>query len=246
MLRNNEESKITMDKLTDIEQDILIHIQKYTSSGRKITLNILAEELHVAPSTVVKLAKKIGYTGFTDMNYQMRSTAQKQTAFEKGLIEGNLDEVIGELANLLIQHENDKNLVIIPGESDYLEKYISRKLQMFDIFAPDTYDYSMVDNPRLEKGIAFIVSDSYELGDYEIVRQAKQQGYYFVVLAKDRFHMSLNYADMKIIFQKTEYKSADFFGAKVIVLIEKMLSEFAKRKIMIDKMKMEEWLRERD
>lgn len=214
-----------MQKLTEI----LLYMQRYTSSKRKVTLNMLAEELHVAPSTIIKLAKKIGYSGFTDMNYQMRNEAEKQDTFERELIEGNLQEVIDDLVNLLIEHEHHKNLVIIPGESNYLEKYISRKLGMFDIFATDTYDYSMIVNPRLEKGIAFVVNNSRELGDYELINQTKQCGYYVVILTNERSQTISNYADMEIVFKTTKYKTADFFGAKVIIFVEKLLSEFAKR-----------------
>ena len=69
-------------KLTDIEKDIMHCLNMKIADHQKVTLAQIADECHVAKSTVVKFSKKLGYSGFVEMYYQL-SDRQKKKAFSE-------------------------------------------------------------------------------------------------------------------------------------------------------------------
>ena len=74
-----------MVKLTDIENDILHCINVKITNNIRVSLTDVANECHVAKSTVVKLSKKLGYSGFVEMYYQMSDKQKKKSLSEKKL-----------------------------------------------------------------------------------------------------------------------------------------------------------------
>lgn len=224
-----------MVKLTEIENDILHCLNVKIANKEKVSLPKLAEECHVAKSTIVKLSKKLGYSGFVEMYYQMYNKQKKKmpfdTAFEDTLIESDLTECVQAISSFLYKYKNCKNFVNSYGRDDMLSAYISRKLMMFDLFAPSTYDFNMVKNVYLLKGIALFpdLRNKHPFEVKDIMKIAKQQGYYIIAFSDSNLTWAKKYVDYFVKIRITEYKTADFFEAKVIMLIEIILSEFSKQ-----------------
>lgn len=224
-----------MIKLTDIEKDIMHCLNMKIAADTKVTLSELAKECHVAKSTIVKCSKKLGYTGFVEMYYQL-SERQKKKEFSKGsftesLIEGDLNECLDTLVEILYQNKNKKNFVNSYGRDDMLSSYIARKLMMFDIFAPSTYDFDMVKNLYLSKGIA-LFADLRRVHPFEgkdIMQLAKQEGYFIIAFSDRELTWAKKLVDYFVPIKNTNYKTADFFEAKVIMLTELVLSEYSKK-----------------
>lgn len=222
-----------MSGLTAIENDILHCLNVRIANNEKVTLPQLAEECHVAKSTIIKLSKKLGYSGFVEMYYQLHGKEKRKMLFDSSLdeilVEGNLQECVKKIANLLYQYKHCKNFVNSYGRDDILSAYISRKLMMFDLFAPSTYDFDMVKTVYLLKGIALFPDlrskNPFEVKD--IMKLAKEQGYYILAFSDQELTWEESYVDYFVKLKTTEYKTADFFQAKMIMLIELVLSEFS-------------------
>jgi transcriptional regulator len=54
-------------KLNELEKEILDFIKKELSSRDHLSLNEVSKQFFVSPNTVVRLAKKLGYTGFVQL-----------------------------------------------------------------------------------------------------------------------------------------------------------------------------------
>ena len=54
-------------KLNELEKEILDFIKKELSSRDHLSLNEVSKQFFVSPNTVVRLAKKMGYTGFVQL-----------------------------------------------------------------------------------------------------------------------------------------------------------------------------------
>lgn len=219
-------------KLTQIEKDIVTHLQYYITNQKRVTLSELAAECHVAKSTVVKTAKKMGYSGFIEMSYQMQDTFQEAAAGDlaNDLVEGDLEEKVLAMAQVLYDFRNCKNLVLTKGNHDICSKFLSRKLEMFDIFAPSTYEFHMVQNFRMKRGAAVFcdMRKSNAERSEELVKLVKHEGYYMIAFCDGSSDSWLRqYADMEIVIRKTVYRTADFYDAKVLIFIERMLSRLA-------------------
>ena len=218
-----------MSKMSDLEKEVMLQIQKNITLKNKISLNDLAQECHVSKSTVVKMAKKLGYSGYVEMIHKMYSEQEWSDPFQSDLIEGDLGWTVRKLAQKLREFAGCKNIIAKSLYEDYVCGYYSRKLQMFDIFAADTYDYEMILNSRQKKGFALFFSQSSSFGNYsELMRLAQKAGYYIIVFATDLTDPLIRYSDYHVIFKKNHYKTADFINAQRIGLLEMVLSEYSR------------------
>jgi len=218
-----------MSKISDLEKEVMQQIQKNVTIKNKVSLNALAEECHVSKSTIVKLAKKLGYSGYVEMVHKMYNEQEWTDPFRTDLIEGDLEWTVRKLAWKLREFSGCKNIIAKSPHGDYVCGYYSRKLQMFDIFATDTYDYGMVMNSRQKKGFALFCTQSYTYSDYvELMRLAQKSGYYIIVFGVDPSEQLVRYSDFHVIFKKSTYKTADFYNAQLVVLLEMVLSEYSR------------------
>lgn len=218
-----------MSKMSDLEKEVMLQIQKNITLKNKISLNDLAQECHVSKSTVVKLAKKLGYSGYVEMIHKMYSEHEWSDPFQSDLIEGDLGWTVRKLAQKLREFAGCKNIIAKSLYGDYVCSYYSRKLQMFDIFAADTYDYEMILNSWQKKGFALFLSQNNPFGNYsELMRLAQKAGYYIIVFATDLTDPLIRYSDYHVIFKKNQYKTADFINAQRIGLLEMVLSEYSR------------------
>jgi len=218
-----------MNKMSDLEKEVMQQIQKNIILKNKVSLNDLAQACHVSKSTVVKLAKKLGYSGYVEMVHKMYNEQEWTDPFRTDLIEGDLEWTVRKLAQKLREFAGCKNIIAQSPYGDYVCSYYSRKLQMFDIFATETYDYGMILNSRQKKGFALFFSQNNAFGNYsELMRLAQTSGYYILVFATDQADPLIRYADYHVIFKKNHYKTADFFHAQLIILLEMVLSEYSR------------------
>lgn len=54
-------------QLTDLEKDITNAIHGHIVKGEKVSIDLIAKECFVSKASVVKLAKKLGYSGYSEM-----------------------------------------------------------------------------------------------------------------------------------------------------------------------------------
>ena len=218
-----------MSNMSDLEKEVMQKIQKNVTLKNKVSLNDLAEECHVSKSTIVKLAKKLGYSGYVEMIHKMYNEQEWTDPFRADLIDGDLEWTVRKLAQKLREFAGCKNIIAKSPYGDYVCEYYSRKLQMFDIFAVDTYDYGNVMNSRQKKGFALFCTQSVSFGTYsELMKLAQKSGYYIIVFGVDQADPMIRYADFHVIFKKNHYKTADFFNAQLMVLLEMVLSEYSR------------------
>ena len=218
-----------MNKMSDLEKEVMQQIQKNIILKNKVPLNDLAQECHVSKSTVVKLAKKLGYSGYVEMIHKMYNEQEQSDPFRTDLIEGDLEWTVRKLARKLREFAGCKNIIAKSPYGDYVCSYYSRKMQLFDIFAADTYDYGMVLNSRQKKGFALFFCQPSSFGNYlELMRLAQESGYYIIVFAADPTDPLIRYSDYHVLLKKNPYKTADFFNAQLIILLEMVLSEYSR------------------
>ncbi len=55
--------------MTEIENLIMDTMLKNITQNKNVSLKELAKQCHVADSTIVKLSKKLGYSGYIEMYY---------------------------------------------------------------------------------------------------------------------------------------------------------------------------------
>ena len=68
-------------QLNDTEDDIVAYIREHRQNIQHLSIQTMAGELYVAPNSIMRLSKKLGYSGFAELKFavQNESRPQKKT-----------------------------------------------------------------------------------------------------------------------------------------------------------------------
>lgn len=70
--------KIEM-QLNDTEDDIIEYIQKHKKDMKQLSIQKMAAELYIAPNSVMRLSKKLGYSGFAELKFAIQNESRPQS-----------------------------------------------------------------------------------------------------------------------------------------------------------------------
>ncbi|WP_287786240.1 winged helix-turn-helix transcriptional regulator, partial [Megamonas sp.] len=139
----------TVVEYSQLERIVIQHIVSHISQNRELTLADIAEQCHVSKSTVIKALQKLGYRGFRDFHRDVRLGARSSNdaLLPSRVTRRPVEDEAKALSDLLYRHKGDRNFIFKSDRrsGDLLANYLSRKLSLFGILCPATYDYSIVD-----------------------------------------------------------------------------------------------------
>lgn len=229
---------VAAQSLSQAERAIVSALNTHITRNKEVSLTDLAAECHVAKSTVVKTLQKLGFRGYQEFSYNFRISQDMQldALLPRKCVQGDADEVVSELAAAFAWCLDKKNLVFLGGRrmGALLASYFSRKLALFDIFAPASYDYAMVDESHLDAGAAFFFfhrnpSRGFGLsGTGEMMIDAVHERGFRTIMFTDsdepRFAQA---SDLLIRITDNADPGVDLFATKTIMVFEEALSLFA-------------------
>lgn len=230
-------------RLSPLERQIMQSLVAHISQNEEVSLTELAEECHVSKSSVVKMVQKLGYRGFEDLTYNVRFNAQTSTGMllPRVVTVDPVDRAADALAACLARCPGHRNFIFSGDRrcGALIASYMSRKLAMFDIFAPPSYDYALTVPGSLPCGVAFFCfhkelpgrslrgqQEGYGEGMFSAAREA---GFYTVALS-DADNRIQEEADLLLRIAPNEGPDVDLYAARVIMLFEMALARFALRR----------------
>ena len=219
--------------MTEIENSIMDTMLANITQNKNVGLKELAKQCHVADSTIVKLSKKLGYSGYIEMYYHYLNenvTGPAKDVFNENLIIGNLSEEIHKFASVIFEHSKDKNVISDGLRNPVLGLYLARKLRLFDIFAAYSYDYALLDVMHFKPGMYVLIQKrvSNDMPLNEMLKIAIKKGYHIILITSeiDNFMYS-DFVDMTIQIQEDNTSPIDLWEPKVIVFLEKVFAEYS-------------------
>jgi len=230
-----------MQAFTKLEREILASLSAHISQNDEISLTDLAKECHVAKSTVVKAIKKLGYKGFDELTHSIRLNARAGDGvlLPRQVVQGRSQETVVTLAHQLLLCEQKRNFIFSGDRRTgrLIASYMSRKLAMFDIFAPASYDYALARQESLPCGTAFFcfhkeLPGRSPLGQQEgygdgMLRSARDAGFSLVVFSDDVERERPAKADLLVRISGNEDDREDLYVSKVLIVFERALSLYA-------------------
>ena len=126
--------------LTEIEIKVLNYIADNIDEVNKLGVRGIAKNNFTSTSTVMRLSKKLGYSGFLEMQYNL--AALKKSNFGdtidergfvdslnmEGLLQGNSTECIDKFIDILFSEDNKFIFIYANGFSGIVAEYINKKL----------------------------------------------------------------------------------------------------------------------
>ena len=127
-------------KLTDLELSILDYIVENIEEIQDVGVRDIANATFTSPSSVIRLSKKMGFTGYTDMYYSLLPIVKKSKVDTydagSGILDFDFSEILADFSeekienfNRHILNKSDKYIFIYAtGFSNIIAEYIYKKL----------------------------------------------------------------------------------------------------------------------
>lgn len=224
--------------LNETECVIMKRMKHYIDRKEKASINVIAKECFVSTAYIIKFTKKLGYTGFSEMYYNLLAKDNSQVTLNfktfDDLTSDSIDEQIEALCDMLKESEHNEMLITSMGYCDHVASYFLQKLWTFGFHAIQSYHVEAYISENHKPGIMFAFSSSGSLGGLiGRCKFAKLNGYTLVAITSNHNSPLAKLADMSIEIKcakgKRDDYEPDFFSAKIIVLIELMLSKYSKK-----------------
>lgn len=81
-------------QLNDTDEDIINYIRKNRSHIHQISIQMIANELYTVPNSIMRLSKKLGYTGFAQLKILLQEEDYKMNSIGKTKIPDNIMRTI--------------------------------------------------------------------------------------------------------------------------------------------------------
>ena len=218
---------------------ILSHIE---NDGRRAAIQTVADECYVSAAYIIKLCKKMGYEGYSELCFALQQQLGEQLQQQAGTL---LQQSISEFeessaaAFLKLLRENAaRNLFVIgAGFGDITADYIASRLAVFGFHAFHRalfYDYVTrgEDDEAQKPGFIIAISQGGETRlVLDNVSRAKVRGYKVIAFTRAAQSTLARQADITFLVDPDEgqlllgHMPNTFFG-KVILAFEALLGRY--------------------
>lgn len=153
-------------RLNTSEQQMLQALLDNADHGVKCSVREFAAQNYASPAAVIRLSKKMGYTGYTDMVYRIgflvqNEIANKNHASDITAFIGEIpEEKIQRFVQLMRQHRHDPILVTGTGFCAPLQEFFVRKLLVLGYCAIGSNSYEIYERDTMHAGLVIAISKS--------------------------------------------------------------------------------------
>lgn len=224
-------------KLSDTEQRLLAYILEHYEDVLSMGVRQVAAANFASPAMVIKLAKKMGFTGFTDMVYRLnfliknRSKNRNHTSSLTSFI-GNIDSSkLHGYMELLGRHKNDVILITATGFCSPVAEYMTRKLLVKGYRCIQTNAYGVYDKNLLNAGMVIAVSRSGETDTItKVIDYGRENGVDILSFTGDQNNYIARTSTVNIPVlddQSLDDRNleANYFYARVMIVFEYLMDQ---------------------
>ena len=223
--------------LNDSEQRLLRDMLEGIDAGVQYSVRELAARHYVSPASVMRLSKKMGYSGYTDMAYRLEFLTRNERENKNhssditSFIGDIPEEDIAAFTRLLIAHRHTPILVTGTGFCNPLREFFARKLLVLGFTAIGTNSYEVYENNTLHAGLVIAISKSGGTDTImKPVEDAAANGVEIISFTGNanspiagQAKLSFALLDDKIMDDRN--LTANYFYARVLVLFEYLMDE---------------------
>lgn len=224
--------------LNETEHRVLSCILDAIDHGdSKINIRTVAQQSYVSTTTVIKLSKKLGYQGYSDMIYSLRRHADEERTTLAGIDLPSILETVDlpcieAFADEILRCRNRCIFIVGLGFSTIASSYFMRRLATLGILA---YDGSPIDMMRGadQPSLTIFLSRSGETRDLiDIATHARALHHRLYTITAHGDSTLARMSDHFLVVRtggSVAYNVPDFFIGRSIILFEYILSRLANR-----------------
>lgn len=208
-------SKLTAGKqLTELDKEILMYFIEHIDEVQDMGVRSIAKETFTSPASVIRLSKKMGYSGFTDMYYSLfpliKKAEQDTGNHGESLFQTNLQSIVRNCSPETSQRFIEKVLLLkqkyifiyATGFSAITAEYIYKKLLVLGrkaIIASGSDSVGVFENNLDDIGAMLVISKSGETEQvYKKLKKAVDAGIYTVSFTQEKENRMGKMSDLNI------------------------------------------------
>lgn len=119
-------------KISESEQHILTYLVSHTDKIEGVPLRKIAQELYTSPATLVRLAQKLGFSGYLELLYFLKNRLNRQMTTEAAInYQINTEGIAASIDAIkeIYAQNNDKFITIYAtGFSGIIAEYLHKKM----------------------------------------------------------------------------------------------------------------------
>lgn len=226
-------------KLSETERDVLVYLINHIEVIDELNIRDVASACFTSTTTVIRLAKKLGYRGWSEMAIELKGlTAPAQNVFsvQDGDRRSAVRDVVCTQQDIDTFHEllARPGIICLYGEgySSLVMEYIEKKLI---IGGHHTVNHNLLGTNTLLKQISdisfgfFISKGGSTVSVNEAARRCKHQDIPVVCLTGNPRSKLASYADARFVIHDddpfdTEIRGCNLFFARCIAAFELLLA----------------------
>lgn len=224
-------------RLSETELHILEYILNHHEEVLGMGVRSLAAANFTSPAMVIKLAKKMGYKGFTDMVYRLNFLIKNRTKNRNHTSDltsfiGNIDvSRLEAFKELMKRHQRDIVFITATGFCTPVADYIHRKLLVKGYRSIHTNAYGVYDKNPLAGGLVIAVSKSGETDTItKVVDYAGECGMDMISFTGEEGNHIARSSTVNIPILDDQCLddrnvAANYFYARVIIVFEYLLDQ---------------------
>lgn len=209
----NDISKLIQGKnLSELDEKIVHYIIEHIDDILEKGVRGVAKDNYTSPSTIIRLAKKLGYTGFIDLYYQILPMVKKVEGSQadndedflrisqKDFFKENSREDIEQFIQQVLYLKQKYLFIYATGFSAIAAEYLYKKLLVLGkktIIATGTDSIGVFENNLEDIGALIVISKS---GETQLVIDkllvAKEQNIFTVTFTKETTNRAAEISDL--------------------------------------------------
>lgn len=224
-------------KLTETERQILEYILKNIDNVLDKGVREVAQANYTSATTIIKLSKKLGYTGYVDMLYRLNFIIKNNEKNQECTsdITSFIDEIdkstIDSFIDNLIKHRKDIIYITGTGFSSPIVDFFCRKMLVLGFKCIKTNSYGVYDNNQIGGALVIGISKS---GETESVTKvidyaAKNKLDIITFTGRSNSHMAKQSTIHFSILDDKELDdrniTSNYFYARVMIVMEYLLDK---------------------
>lgn len=239
-----------LQSLNKSEFEVLTYISNNVDKVSKINIADLAKDTYVSTTTIIRLCKKLGYSGFTELKYELKKASREKSKIE----ELNYDEIIKkrlfdiEKTSELINFDTIDNIIELiskkkihffgKGLSNIACEYITNQFLLVNLLAinhSNTHIAYLYADKMNEEDIVFVLSLSGETEQpLRLARIAKSRGATVVSVTSMGMNTLAKIADINLYVHTEKDERVEFDNmsrAPVLMLFQVILDMYINKKL---------------
>lgn len=126
----------------DTEDDILEYIEKHRKDISQLSIQKMAKDLYIAPNSIMRLSKKLGYSGFAELKFAVQNESRPQNKTLSRMLMEMLPENIVKTLDIIDETQVEQVAAIMRkarccifagvGDSNYFCELLGKNLRCID------------------------------------------------------------------------------------------------------------------